>query len=161
MKNKLVLALVALLLVAVPALATTVYDAIRPARQADDGDATWYMTGLTGNHSRTSSTAVDLQAIQGDDTYVKLKARSTVGNGAVTACFAVYTGGTDGVLDSIAGIQTVTFGIDSMTAGRYLAEPIYFDVGGESVYDVRCVAVSAGTVDIKVNTCGAASHAAE
>lgn len=136
------------------------YDSIAASAQADGGAATWYRTGLTGNDSRVSATPVDRQPIANSEAYVKVKVRGSVGSGAQTACIVVYTAGVSGTLDDIAGIQTATVLVDNLGDG-YLAEPLYFPVDGEHYYDVRCVAVSSGTVDLKVSTCGSASVVAE
>lgn len=137
------------------------YDSIAASMQADGGAPTWYLTGLTGNHSRTSATPVDRQPLVNSEAYVKVKVRGTIDSGAATACIVVYTAGVGGTLDSIAGIQTATMLVDNLGGGGYLAEPLYFAVDGEHYYDVRCVAVSSGTVDLQVSTCGASSVAAE
>lgn len=159
MRNKLVLALGALLLVAAPAIATTVYEAIREVRRPSGGAQTWYRTGLDGTDT-VDSTPVDPQTIQGFDTYLKVVVRGTDGSGAATACVVVTTGVSGTTQDAIAGVQTVTLTTHNLGDG-YLAEPLYFAVGGEHYYDVRCVAVSSGTVDIQAMTCGASSVVAE
>lgn len=160
-RNRIALALVAVLLCAGVALAAQqVFDSAGIVKRAGGSVQTWYLTGLTGTHSRTSATPVDLQQVQGGDTYLRVNVRGTVPGG--TACFVVWTGGTDETLDSIAGIQTATLAVDNPgSAGYQPTIPLYFDVAGARVYDVRCVAVSAGTVDVKAATIGAASFAAE
>lgn len=141
---------------------TVVHDSVTAAKRAAGGAQTWFATGLTGNHSSTSATAVDRQFISGGDTYLRVKVRGSSGSGAATACIMVLAAGTDGVLDSIAGVQTVTLSAFSIGGNGYQPlAPIYFDLSSETSYDVRVIAVSAGTVDLEANTCGAASIAAE
>jgi hypothetical protein len=138
-----------------------VHDGVTVAKKAGGGDRTWYQTSLTGNHSLTSATAVDKQPVNGSDSVLKVNLRSSVPGAQVQ--IAVMTAGTDGVLDTIAGIQTATTAQGNLASGGYQPNtPLYFDVAGEAFYDVRCTAITGGgTADLRANTQGAASTAAE
>ena len=99
--------------------------------------------------------------IQGEDPLLRVHVRgsTSAGTGTIEVWGATTTAGT---LDTIVGSQDFTLGTDNRASGGYQPRaPLYFDVSGFYAYDVRCVTLSAGTLDVKATTVGAGSVAAE
>lgn len=162
-RSRLALVAIAMLLAAGVAFAgAIVHDSALRSTRPGGGDPTWFKTGLTGNHSKTSATPVDLQYVQGGDVLLRVNVRGSASGG--TGTIEVWTSDqTTGSLDDArVQSQTFTLGTDNRAATGYQpAQPLYFDIAGDVAYDVRLVALSSGTADLKATTLGAGSKAAE
>lgn len=145
------------------ALAATAFsDSYQTARQrSDNGAPTWYRTALTGSDSTSSTTAISAQSVSGGDTFLKVNVRGTAPG--ATACVLVLTAGPGSTTyDTVAGVQTATFTTAFSGSSKYQPyAPLYFSLDGAASYDVRVIAVSSGTADLKAMTVGAASFSAE
>lgn len=153
------------------ALASLVFEGERSSRRRGSTGArindapTLYRTGLSGSDSATATTPIDPQTVWDGDPALIVSPRFT--SASATATVAVwryhYAGGTYTLLD-VADVQTATAHgtIRAGAAGDYLvANPLVFATAGADVYDVRVLAVSAGTVSLVARTIGGGAGVAE
>lgn len=145
----------------------SVYDANKVAKKADGSAQTWYRTASTGTDSVTAATPVDRQYVQGGDTYIQVRVRGTSASSThVIQCWTAGANSTQSATDDtfdFATSQTATLSSATNPGGNgYTATAeLTFSVAGKTCYDIRHVNASAGTIDLEVNTIGAASTAAE
>lgn len=174
MKNKIGLALAAVLLVAGVALAQGVvrenYAEVKtPSSSSLETGAPTFLsafTDLDGTDSTTWSTTTPLTgrafSTRSDGTVMVIPRLSAA---SATCCVVVGLRDRANGFHGISAIQTATAldGTSTVYDGTgYYAEPLFFPVVGWAKYEVRVLDVSgSNTVSLKVTTIGAAGAAAE
>lgn len=164
MRNKIGLALCALLLVAGAVYAQSVHDVYKTAKSpSNNGAPGFYRTAVDGTDSKTySTTPIDPQAVSGGDTFLVVTPRHSAGSTTMQVEVGLYfeSGGTYSFM-TVAGVQTSTSTERTDGTGYFATAPLYFPLNGAKFYDVRVTAASAGTCALKAWSCGAGSMAAE
>lgn len=142
---------------------TAVHDVYRSAhRESDNGPPALFATGLSAD-ARTYSAPLRPQPVKGGDTTLVVVPRMGASGRTATVEVGLYHRAADGTYTFLcpAGAQVATATPATDGTGFYPAEPLLFPLMGATHYDVRVVASSAGTVDVRAWTAGAVSAAAE
>lgn len=142
---------------------SSVHDVNKSITRSDRGVPEFFAEDLDGSDSQTyGSTPVRPQPVHGGDTYLVVVPRLGAAERTCTVEVGLYFRNPDGYsFLCLAGSQVATATDATDGTGYYDDDPLIFPLLGAHYYDVRVVDVSAGTVDLKAWTVGAASVAAE